>query len=297
MRPLLRDLGAMVSRANLLSRDIKAGCGKCGACSSLSAYETSQTRGGGCTTQEALPSVQIRADERPTAQVAFTSGQSGAGDSPVLNQPATAPPWIGSASNPERRGVTAIKESMATCAALPRRGGRLHDSASPWRESARMGTAPVVAFPDLLPPREVGIYRIRLATEPWELRGCAQLRHAVFCDEQRLFIGSDRDAHDEIALPIAAVSYAMGMADEVVGTVRIHEEAHGVWIGSRLAVAREWRGVHGLSSGLIRAAVRTAHCAGAGRFSPPSSGRMWQCSAGSTGEASRKSRYAVGRTS
>jgi len=39
MRSILEPLGAMVSAANLRSRDIKAGCGKCGACSSLSQYE------------------------------------------------------------------------------------------------------------------------------------------------------------------------------------------------------------------------------------------------------------------
>ncbi|GAC1304143.1 MAG: MSMEG_0568 family radical SAM protein [Vulcanimicrobiaceae bacterium] len=40
MRSLLRELGAMLAAADLVSADIKAGCGKCGACSSLSAYET-----------------------------------------------------------------------------------------------------------------------------------------------------------------------------------------------------------------------------------------------------------------
>jgi radical SAM protein (TIGR04043 family) len=39
MRNILRELGTMLRDAQLLSRDIKAGCGKCGACSSLSAYE------------------------------------------------------------------------------------------------------------------------------------------------------------------------------------------------------------------------------------------------------------------
>ena len=39
LRPLLRELGAMLTRSNLLSHEIKAGCGRCGACSSLSAYE------------------------------------------------------------------------------------------------------------------------------------------------------------------------------------------------------------------------------------------------------------------
>jgi radical SAM protein (TIGR04043 family) len=39
MRAVLEPLGAMVSAAGLRSSDIKAGCGKCGACSSLSVYE------------------------------------------------------------------------------------------------------------------------------------------------------------------------------------------------------------------------------------------------------------------
>jgi radical SAM protein (TIGR04043 family) len=39
MKELLQALGAMVGRAGLRSADIKAGCGKCGACSSLSVYE------------------------------------------------------------------------------------------------------------------------------------------------------------------------------------------------------------------------------------------------------------------
>ena len=40
MKGLLEPLGAMVSAAGLRSADIKAGCGKCGACSSLSVYES-----------------------------------------------------------------------------------------------------------------------------------------------------------------------------------------------------------------------------------------------------------------
>ena len=40
MSSVLQPLGAMVSAANLRSSDIKAGCGKCGACSSLSVYES-----------------------------------------------------------------------------------------------------------------------------------------------------------------------------------------------------------------------------------------------------------------
>nr|WP_315236067.1 MSMEG_0568 family radical SAM protein [uncultured Albidiferax sp.] len=40
MRSILQPLGRSVAAANLRSSDIKAGCGKCGACSSLSVYET-----------------------------------------------------------------------------------------------------------------------------------------------------------------------------------------------------------------------------------------------------------------
>ena len=63
---------------------------------------------------------------------------------------------------------------------------------------------------------------------------------------------TDRDDHDEAAQPIVAVSYAAGMADEVVGAVRIYEDraaGRGTWYGSRLAVARDWRGVPDLAAG------------------------------------------------
>ncbi|HEY1102836.1 MAG TPA: radical SAM protein, partial [Burkholderiaceae bacterium] len=41
MRDLLTPLSAMVNSAGLRSADIKAGCGKCGACSTLSVFEES----------------------------------------------------------------------------------------------------------------------------------------------------------------------------------------------------------------------------------------------------------------
>jgi radical SAM protein (TIGR04043 family) len=40
MRSLLPEIGRMVSRANIRGTDIKAGCGKCGACSALASYES-----------------------------------------------------------------------------------------------------------------------------------------------------------------------------------------------------------------------------------------------------------------
>lgn len=39
MAQILPKLGAMLKQANLLSKDIKAGCAKCGACSALASYE------------------------------------------------------------------------------------------------------------------------------------------------------------------------------------------------------------------------------------------------------------------
>lgn len=111
-----------------------------------------------------------------------------------------------------------------------------------------------------------GVFRVRLASEPWELRGYSRLRHNVFCEEQRMFRDTDRDEHDSAAFPIVAVSYAAGMADEVVGAVRIYETSAGIWYGSRLAVAPEWRGVHGLAAGLIRAAVCNARGRGCDTF-------------------------------
>jgi hypothetical protein len=39
MKSLLTPLGRMLAEGGLRSADIKAGCGKCGACSTLSSYE------------------------------------------------------------------------------------------------------------------------------------------------------------------------------------------------------------------------------------------------------------------
>lgn len=39
MREILAPLGAMLKQAGLVSADMKAGCGKCGACSALASYE------------------------------------------------------------------------------------------------------------------------------------------------------------------------------------------------------------------------------------------------------------------
>ena len=109
-------------------------------------------------------------------------------------------------------------------------------------------------------------YSVKLADRAWEVRAAQQLRKQVFCDEQNLFVHTDRDAIDAIAIPIVAMSWNAGMAEQVVGTVRIHAECDGLWRGSRLAVARGYRRMAGLGRELIRVAVGSAHARGCTRF-------------------------------
>jgi putative N-acetyltransferase (TIGR04045 family) len=116
------------------------------------------------------------------------------------------------------------------------------------------------------PPYRAPDYRIRFASEAWELDGAARLRRRVFCTEQGVFADDDRDAIDEVAIPLVAISTIAGHLDEVVGTVRIHEAEPGLWWGSRLAVAETHRRVGTLGPALIRLAVTSAHAMGCVRF-------------------------------
>ncbi|MDO9640746.1 MULTISPECIES: MSMEG_0567/Sll0786 family nitrogen starvation N-acetyltransferase [Pseudotabrizicola] len=109
-------------------------------------------------------------------------------------------------------------------------------------------------------------YLICAAGEPRMQAGAAALRERVFVQEQAVFAGHDRDAIDEIALPLVAIAEDAAGGPRVVGTVRIHEAAPGIWWGSRLAVAPEWRRVGKLGSELIRLAVGTARARGAVEF-------------------------------
>jgi len=106
----------------------------------------------------------------------------------------------------------------------------------------------------------------QVAREPWQLAGYRELRRAIFAEEQGLFAGSDFDEHDEHALPIVAESQIAGMADRVVGVVRIYRSAPGVWYGGRLGVRREFRRFGAIGSALITTAVSTAHALGCQRF-------------------------------
>lgn len=106
----------------------------------------------------------------------------------------------------------------------------------------------------------------QIATEPWQVAGYRSLRRAIFAEEQGLFEGSDFDEHDADALPIVAQSQIAGMADDVVGVVRIFRSEPGTWYGGRLGVRKEYRRFGAIGSALIATAVSTAHGFGCQRF-------------------------------
>ena len=117
----------------------------------------------------------------------------------------------------------------------------------------------------LLEPVEAYVpceYRVKLASDAWELGESRALRRAVFCDEQGIFIGDDTDGIDRYASTIVAVSCIAGVPDQVVGTVRIHQEGPATWYGSRLAVQPLFRRVSRIGTSLIRMAVGSAHARG-----------------------------------
>ena len=109
-------------------------------------------------------------------------------------------------------------------------------------------------------------FRLKYATERWEQDGACRLRRAVFCEEQGIFEGSDRDAIDKTAIHLVALSTMAVTTDEVVGTVRIHQSEPGIWHGSRLAVDRRYRRVGVLGAALIKLAVSSANSLGCVRF-------------------------------
>lgn len=111
-------------------------------------------------------------------------------------------------------------------------------------------------------------FQVKFATEAWERTAAAALRRQVFCEEQHIFADDDRDAIDDVAIPLVAVSLLGVVEDDVVGTVRIHpdESEADVWWGSRLAVSRSYRRLSAVGAGLIRLAVSSAHARGCRRF-------------------------------
>lgn len=102
------------------------------------------------------------------------------------------------------------------------------------------------------PPRT---WRCRPAASAAELAVHFAVRHAVFVEEQALFVGADRDPFDDDPATVHVVGVG---DDEIGGVVRLYPLAEpGLWKGDRLAVLRPYR--HGLlGAELVRFAVTTA---------------------------------------
>jgi putative N-acetyltransferase (TIGR04045 family) len=114
-------------------------------------------------------------------------------------------------------------------------------------------------------------YLVREAAQQWERDEAMALRRAVFCIEQGIFARDDRDAIDDHARLLVAMSCNGGMPEQVVGTVRIHRgetegDGEGEWWGSRLAVHPAFRSQGHLGATLIRLAVSRANALGCETF-------------------------------
>lgn len=113
----------------------------------------------------------------------------------------------------------------------------------------------------------------QVAAEPWQQEAYFELRRRIFVEEQQLFAADDRDAIDDGAYPIVAMSTAAGMAEQVIGVVRIYEcaaksEEHAsrCFYGGRLGVDRRYRRHGAVGEALIRQAVGTARALGCSLF-------------------------------
>lgn len=126
--------------------------------------------------------------------------------------------------------------------------------------------APVVDLLAATPEFRPCEFRVSWASTEWQGRQAHALRRAVFCIEQGIFVGDDRDAIDAQAQLLVAQACVGGLPDDVVGTVRIHEVEPGLWWGSRLAVHAAFRHHGRIGATLIRLAVCSAHTRGATRF-------------------------------
>jgi len=109
-------------------------------------------------------------------------------------------------------------------------------------------------------------FQVKFATSNWERDEAHALRRSVFCREQHIFENDDRDAIDDHAIPIVALSMLGVAADTLVGTVRIHEAEPGLWWGSRLAVHEDFRKIGALGATLIKLAVSSANAMGCRTF-------------------------------
>ena len=123
-------------------------------------------------------------------------------------------------------------------------------SGRPSHDLRAVSRIPAVGIPRQIRDRAVGAPR------------CCGVAPARLLRRAEDLSGDDRDATDDVAIPIVALSSFAVVSQEVVGTVRIHRAEPGVWWGSRLAVAGAYRRVSALGTSLIRLAVSSAHARG-----------------------------------
>ncbi len=97
---------------------------------------------------------------------------------------------------------------------------------------------------------DAGAVTLRVAESAEEIEEYLRVRHEVFVSEQGIFPISDRDAHDDGAIPIIAL-----VAGKVAGVVRCYRRRGGVWYGGRLAVRPEFRTGVNIGALLVRKAV------------------------------------------
>jgi putative N-acetyltransferase (TIGR04045 family) len=111
-------------------------------------------------------------------------------------------------------------------------------------------------------------FETRVARTARERAAYFALRREIFCAEQGVFDGDDRDDCDATAVPIICLAEADAGDARVVGVVRIWEEetAPGDWWGGRLGVDRDFRTAGGVGRWLVQTAVGTARAWGAYRF-------------------------------
>ena len=106
-------------------------------------------------------------------------------------------------------------------------------------------------------PFRAGELLVKPASEPWEKHAYFALRRSVFSDEQQL-LAQDKDRHDFQAIAIVALAGNCGIADQVVGAVRIYQPEPGLWFGGRLCVAPAYRRHSMIGKALVNEAVSRA---------------------------------------
>ncbi len=109
-------------------------------------------------------------------------------------------------------------------------------------------------------------YRFQLASSEAEIADYFALRQQIFCEEQGLFAGHDRDLIDERSYPIVAIAHTLNQPSRVVGVVRIYEQSPRLWYGGRLGVHPDFRRGWRIGKGLIQKAVTTANTWGCDQF-------------------------------